>query len=145
MRARPLLLPADASLTDAASARNSSGLINPHGSSELVASFVMLPPASDASPLLQPLSSETLNRTSVTSTTLRNWTAWHAPAAWLAFNETDDASAGSPLTEFLSRAAVHEDLLHSPGLANQTDDFSRRFDVLTRSWVTSARDYPVYK
>lgn len=102
----------------------------------------MLPPSFETSPLLK---QHETHWTTVKSTASRNPGNWRLPPSWIPFNQSDAETEGSPFTEFFSWAATTDDLLHKRGRTNMSDPASVALDVLTRSWVTSARDYAVYK
>lgn len=63
------------------------------------------------------------------------------PPSWIPY--ADDSTKWSPFVDFFSYAAVQEPILVKPARLNSTD--SESYDVVTRSWVTMARDFVRYE
>lgn len=103
----------------------------------------MLPPAGWESSLLR---SDDAHPAKVVSTRVQLHdgqsldAAARLPPVW-----SSPSSADGPLTDLLSRAVAYEDLKHDRGLLNETDPWSQTYDVRSRAWVTTPRDFAVYK
>jgi hypothetical protein len=108
----------------------------------MVASFFMLPPAKGGrDPLAE---GDATHYSTVRSTGPQYPQNPYLPPHWLA-NDDDDPHNRSPFAEFFSYAAATAELLHEGSRANASDPGSLSFDVVTRSWVSALRDYPLYK
>lgn len=63
------------------------------------------------------------------------------PPSWIPY--ADNSTKWSPFVDFFSYAAVQEPILVKPARSNSTGNES--YDVVTRSWVTMARDFVQYE
>lgn len=107
----------------------------------MMASFVVLPPSVNGS---DPLTKgRTTHYATVRSTAEGYPMNDGLPPPWIPYR--DDSDEWSPFADFFSRGAAHSVLLHERGRLDEADPDSRTYDVMTRSWVTMARDFSVYK
>ena len=112
----------------------------------MIASFFMLPPSTWESPLLR---SDEARPAKVVSASVRGDStdvppAERLPPVWSPTDDNDDDEQPSPFAQLLSRAVAYDNILHSRGRANATDPMSQTYDVRSRVWVTTPRDWSVY-
>lgn len=118
---------------------HSSSLNDPSLRPELVSSFVLLPPSSDNSSLSDDFSHG--HRATVQSALPRYPEDDALPPPWASYS--DNSTGWSSMDDFFSSAATTEPL--GRRALDPRDPNGLTLDVLTRSWVTLARDFARYE